>query len=95
MVFPQLSVPPPHSAPSQSLPVTVQPQTFGVPPPPQVWPVPLQLLGWQVTELPHELVLVPQSSLAAQVTAWQVQTSFTHAWSVGQAVGFASMPLQA
>jgi hypothetical protein len=80
-VYPALHVPhdPPQPSPPQALPAQsgVQPQTFGVPPPPQVFgasQVP------QARSLPQPSGIVSQSLPAAwQVVGVQLQTLFVQA----------------
>ena len=75
--MPQLTVPPhpletvPQLSPAGQVVAAVQPQTFGVPPPPQVSGA--VHAGPQDTVPPHPLDTVPQSSPAGHVVVVGVQ----------------------
>jgi hypothetical protein len=63
------------------------PQTFGVPAPPQVWP--LEQVVAQAIVPPHPSEMVPQSMLARQVTGWQMAPGVTVTMAVAFFVGSA------
>jgi hypothetical protein len=74
-VVPQLVTSLPQFMPAHAVPSGVQPQMLGEPPPPQVWPVPVQVAAPQGSVVPQLVVTVPQlAPLGQVVVAVQPQT---------------------